>query len=180
MDTNLISILNKLTEISVVNNTDKVQRNSVCETNFETTMRDQQINNTKEDIYNKFHVDVNHANGKFECYISADVLYRMNTDGELKSKVYAMLEDYTSDKFQTFCRIFDPPVKKCTLMFDENGDVVSTLEPDMEKLEKSMSKANKYPKVSVSNKEVYHSSYSEEDFVEGMQALLSGYWKKNS
>ena len=180
MDTNLISILNKFTEISSVNNTGKSQKNSACDTSFETTMREQQINNTKEEIYNKFHVDVNNANGKFECYISSDVLYRMNTDSELKSKVYAMLEDYTSDKFQTFCKTFDPPVKKCTLMFDENGDVVSTLEPDMEKLEKSMGKANKCPKISVSNKEVYHGSYSEGDFVEGMQALLSGYWKKNS
>ena len=75
MDTNLISILNKFTEISSVNNTGKSQKNSACDTSFETTMREQQINNTKEEIYNKFHVDVNNANGKFECYISSDVLY---------------------------------------------------------------------------------------------------------
>lgn len=48
-----------------------------------------------------------------------------------------MLADYTGEKFQTFCKTFVPPVKKCTLIFGQKGDVVSALEPDMEKLKKS-------------------------------------------
>ena len=57
----------------------------------------------------------------------------MNTDSALKNKVYAMLADYSSSEFQTTMRTLNPPVKKCTLIFDENGDVVATLEPDVEK-----------------------------------------------
>ena len=57
----------------------------------------------------------------------------MNTDSALKNKVYAMLADYSSSEFQTTMQTLNPPVKKCTLIFDENGDVVATLEPDVEK-----------------------------------------------
>lgn len=57
----------------------------------------------------------------------------MNTDSALKNKVYAILADYSSSEFQTTMQTLNPPVKKCTLIFDENGDVVATLEPDVEK-----------------------------------------------
>ena len=78
-------------------------------------------------------VNVGVSNSRFECFIPGDVLYRMNTDSALKNKVYAMLADYSSSEFQTTMQTLNPPVKKCTLIFDENGDVVATLEPDVEK-----------------------------------------------
>ena len=82
-------------------------------------------------IYNKFHIDVGAANGYFECYIPSDVLYRMNTDTVLRQKVYDMLADYSSDKFKLTMQTLNPPVKKCTLVFDDNGEGVATLEPDV-------------------------------------------------
>ncbi|RHQ43303.1 hypothetical protein DWY37_05730 [Roseburia sp. AF25-13LB] len=71
------------------------------------------------------------ANGYFECYIPSDVLYKMNTDTALRQKVYDMLADYSSDKFKLTMRTLNPPVKKCTLVFDDNGEIVATLEPDV-------------------------------------------------
>lgn len=71
------------------------------------------------------------ANGYFECYIPSDVLYKMNTDTVLRQKVYDMLADYSSDKFKLTMRTLNPPVKKCTLVFDDNGEIVATLEPDV-------------------------------------------------
>lgn len=61
----------------------------------------------------------------------SDVLYRMNTDTVLRQKVYDMLADYSSDKFKLTMQTLNPPVKKCTLVFDDNGEVVATLEPDV-------------------------------------------------
>ena len=42
-----------------------------------------------------------------------------------------MLADYSSDKFKLTMQTLNPPVKKCTLVFDDNGRVVATLEPDV-------------------------------------------------
>ena len=56
---------------------------------------------------------------------------RMNTDTVLRQKVYDMLADYSSDKFKLTMQTLNPPVKKCTLVFDDNGEVVATLEPDV-------------------------------------------------
>lgn len=42
-----------------------------------------------------------------------------------------MLADYSSDKFKLTMQTLNPPVKKCTLVFDDNGEVVATLEPDV-------------------------------------------------
>ena len=55
----------------------------------------------------------------------------MNTDTVLRQKVYDMLADYSSDKFKLTMQTLNPPVKKCTLVFDDNGEVVVTLEPDV-------------------------------------------------
>ena len=57
----------------------------------------------------------------------------MNTDSALKNKGYAMLADESSSELQMTMQTLNPPVKKWTLIFDENGDVVATLEPDVEK-----------------------------------------------
>lgn len=49
----------------------------------------------------------------------------------VRQKVYDMLADYSSDKFKLTMRTLNPPVKKCTLVFDDNGEIVATLEPDV-------------------------------------------------
>lgn len=49
----------------------------------------------------------------------------------VRQKVYDMLADYSSDKFKLTMQTLNPPVKKCTLVFDDNGEVVATLEPDV-------------------------------------------------
>ena len=129
MDIQVLGILSNIT--ASVQNVNTIEGDINVEKGFGRTLREQQINCVKEDIYNKFHIDVGAANGYFECYISSDVLYRMNTDTALKQKVYDMLADYSSDKFKLTMQTLNPPVKKCTLVFDDNGEVVATLEPDL-------------------------------------------------
>ena len=129
MDIQVLGILSNIT--ASVQNVYTIEGDINVEKGFGRTLREQQINCVKEDIYNKFHIDVGAANGYFECYISSDVLYRMNTDTALKQKVYDMLADYSSDKFKLTMQTLNPPVKKCTLVFDDNGEVVATLEPDL-------------------------------------------------
>ena len=129
MDIQVLGILSNIT--ASVQNVNTIEGDINVEKGFGRTLREQQINCVKEDIYNKFHIDVGAANGYFECYISSDVLYRMNTDTALKQKVYDMLADYSSDKFKLTMQTLNPPVKKCTLVFDDNGEVVATLEPHL-------------------------------------------------
>lgn len=116
--------------MNYVNGTEKqVKENAKFSDQLGTT----EVNNIVNEIYDKFGINVGVSNSRFECFIPGDVLYRMNTDSALKNKVYAMLADYSSSEFQTTMQTLNPPVKKCTLIFDENGDVVATLEPDVEK-----------------------------------------------
>ena len=113
--------------MNYVNGTEKqVKENAKFSDQLGTT----EVNNIVKEIYNKFGINVGVSNSRF---IPGDVFHRMNTDSALKNKVYAMLADYSSSEFQTTMQTLNPPVKKCTLIFDENGDVVATLEPDVEK-----------------------------------------------
>ena len=108
--------------MNYVNGTEKqVKENAKFSDQLGTT----EVNNIVNEIYDKFGINVGVSNSRFECFIPGDVLYRMNTD--------SMLADYSSSEFQTTMQTLNPPVKKCTLIFDENGDVVATLEPDVEK-----------------------------------------------
>jgi hypothetical protein len=116
-----------------LSNAKVVESEDRTDSDFSNQFKKNVINNVKSDIYEKFGINVGVADNSFECFISGDVLYRMNTDEELKEKIYAMLEDYTSPHFQMTKISLNPPVKKCTLVFDENGDVVATLYPDVEK-----------------------------------------------
>ena len=131
MDIQALGMLSNITAIEQKQNVNTISGDINVEKDFYGTLREQQINCVKEDIYNKFHIDVGAANGYFECYIPSDVLYRMNTDTVLRQKVYDMLADYSSDKFKLTMQTLNPPVKKCTLVFDDNGEVVATLEPDV-------------------------------------------------
>lgn len=110
-----------------------VEGNTKVKNNFEVTLKEQQINNIKDEIYDKFQMNVGASNGKFECYIPSDVLYKMNSDTELKDKVYKTLESYSSDSFNNTMQTLNPPVKKCTLIFDDEGSVVATLEADADR-----------------------------------------------
>lgn len=110
---------------------------------FRNQLRSFVVGNSKAEIYEKFGVRVNVPGDAEECWIPEDVLYRMNDDAALREKVYAMLADYASPKFQRTKAALYPPVKKCTLVFDEKGNVVTTLEPDMEKLEEEADSSHK-------------------------------------
>lgn len=131
MDIQALGMLSNITAIEQKQNVNTIEGDINVEKDFYGTLREQQINCVKEDIYNKFHIDVGAANGYFECYIPSDVLYKMNTDTALRQKVYDMLADYSSDKFKLTMQTLNPPVKKCTLVFDDNGEIVATLEPDV-------------------------------------------------
>lgn len=122
MDIQALGMLSNITAIEQKQNVNTIEGDINVEKDFYGTLREQQINCVKEDIYNKFHIDVGAANGYFECYIPSDVLYKMNTDTALRQKVYDMLADYSSDKFKLTMQTLNPPVKKCTLVFDGNGE----------------------------------------------------------
>ena len=112
MDIQALGMLSNITAIEQKQNVNTIEGDINVEKDFYGTLREQQINCVKEDIYNKFHIDVGAANGYFECYIPSDVLYRMNTDTALRQKVYDMLAEYSSDKFKLTMQTLNPPVKK--------------------------------------------------------------------
>lgn len=80
MDIQALGMLSNITAIVQKQNVNTISGDINVEKDFYGTLREQQINCVKEDIYNKFHIDVGAANGYFECYIPSDVLYRMNTE----------------------------------------------------------------------------------------------------
>ena len=125
---NTLSVISKI----ITNNTYSVEEQEKIVGSFSGTIKENEVNYIKVDIYDKFGVNINKSNSSFECYIPGDVLYKMNKDTALRKKIYDMLADYTSTKFQRARKALNPPVKKCTLVFDKNGDVVATLEPDLD------------------------------------------------
>lgn len=125
---NTVSLISKAVANSVYN----VEKPTKADETFSGKLRESEISSVKKDIYDKFGVDVGKFNDSFECHIPTEVLCKMNKDSTLKRKVYDMLADYTSAKFQMTRRALDPPVKKCTLVFDKKGDVVATLAPNLD------------------------------------------------
>lgn len=86
MDIQALGMLSNITAIEQKQNVNTIEGDINVEKDFYGTLREQQINCVKEDIYNKFHIDVGAANGYFECYIPSDVLYKMNTDTALRQE----------------------------------------------------------------------------------------------
>lgn len=136
-----ISLYNALNNMSAISNLSqtygttnalKTVNNYGSMSNFNGILKEQRINNVKKEIYQKFQISVGSSNGEFECYIPSDVLYGMSTNSKLKEKVYNTLEDYSGEKFKQSIQGLNPPVKKCTLIFDESGDVTATLEAKVE------------------------------------------------
>ena len=108
---------------------------------FNDFLKEAAIEDVKTYIYNKFNIKVNVSDSKDECTIPCEVLYRMNSDTVLREKVYTVLADYKNTK--STLAGFYPPVKKYTLAFDGQGNVLSyILEPDMERLEEDYGKSS--------------------------------------
>lgn len=139
MDIGTTGILSSLF-YNVVNDDSTMAELVTADNNFNDFYKETAIENVKADIYNKFNVKVNVSDSKTECTISRDVLYKMNSDAALREKIYTVLADYKKTK--SILEGFYPPVKKYTLAFDEQGNVLAyILEPDMEKLEADYGKS---------------------------------------
>lgn len=95
---------------------------------FYGVLQNQQVDQMKQEIYNRFGIQVGECSNIFGCYIPSNVLYRMNTDVALKEKVFDMLEKYSGEEFKNSIMVGEPSVRKCTLQFDEEGDMIATLE----------------------------------------------------
>ncbi len=62
--------------------------------------------------------------------------YRYNGDFRhpiLKTKVFQSLEKYTGEEFQKAVMGQEMTIQKCTMIFDEKGDMTATLESSAEK-----------------------------------------------
>ncbi len=102
---------------------------------FAEELQESSINTIIKEIHDKFGIDVGKSGQRIECYIPGEVLYQMSTNGTLKKEVYTVLEDYTCPEFKVQMDILNPPMKKLTLIFDKDANVVAYGEPDMKKLE---------------------------------------------
>ena len=132
MDIGTTGILSLLFN-NMVNDGNTITESVTADNSFNDFYKETAIENVKADIYNKFNIKV--FDSKTECTIPRDVLYQMNSDAALREKIYTVLADYKKTK--SMLAGFNPPVKKYTLAFDEQGNVLAyILEPDMEKLKK--------------------------------------------
>ncbi len=158
MDIGTTGILSLLFN-NMVNDGNTITESVTADNSFNDFYKETAIENVKADIYNKFNIKVNVFDSKTECTIPRDVLYQMNSDAALREKIYTVLADYKKTK--SMLAGFNPPVKKYTLAFDEQGNVLAyILEPDMEKLEEDFGKSkNKNCIVNRSSLETY--SYNE-------------------
>lgn len=133
MDTRIMGILNQASAISNVGFHGK--NGNVYQTgkSFGNIIQNQLVNRMKQEIYSQFQIDVGRYSDTFSCYIPSNVLCRMNTDKALKEKVFNMLEKYSGEEFKESVMGKELSVKKCTLIFDEEGDMTATLDTAAEK-----------------------------------------------
>ena len=82
-----------------------------------------QANKMKQEIQQKFQIKIGENNQKFQCYIPSEVLCKMNTDKELKKKVFSSLEKCNKEEFKNSM--------ECTLIFDEEGEMTATLKTEI-------------------------------------------------
>ena len=102
---------------------------------FAEELRESSVNAIIQEIHDKFGLDVGESGHRIECYIPGEVLYQMSVNETLKKDVYTVLEDYTCLEAKRIMDEIDPPMKKVTLIFDKDADVVAVCEADMKKLE---------------------------------------------
>jgi len=100
-----------------------------------TGVEDSPVNNIIHEIHDKFGLYVGESGHRIECYIPGEVLYQMTKNDSLKNDVYTVLEDYTCLEAKRIMDEIDPPMKKVTLIFDDDANVVANCEADMNKLE---------------------------------------------
>lgn len=132
MNTNMMGILNALSTVNNSSSYRSIGSNYQAGTSFSSTLQNQMANRMKQEIYRRFQIEVGSYNDNFNCYIPSEVLCRMNTDNTLKEKVFNMLEKYSGEEFKETVMEKEPSVKKCTLNFDENGNVTVTLKTSTE------------------------------------------------
>lgn len=94
---------------------------------FGKIIKQQQINNIRQEIYDKFQISIGSSNGSFSCYIPSETLYRMSTDSQLREKIYTQLETCSSDQFQESLSQLNPSLKSYRLDFNEKGNMTVTL-----------------------------------------------------
>lgn len=95
---------------------------------FGSTLQNQRVNQMKQEIYDKFQIEVGNSSGRISCYIPSTVLAQMNTNQALKTKVFQSLEKITGEEFQKTIMGQESEIKKCTMIFDEKGEMTATLE----------------------------------------------------
>lgn len=130
MSTNITEILNLLSTVNNTGSYGSIGNIYQTGTSFGNALQNQMVNRMKQEIYNQFQINVGSYSDHFSCYIPSDVLCRMNTDKALKEKVFNMLEKYSGEEFKESIMGQEPSVKKCTLTFDEEGEVTVTLKTD--------------------------------------------------
>ena len=139
MDYSFLNLMNTVGNISnTVGNVSSIGRygsiKNVYRNNnsFDSTLRNIQAAGMKKEIYNRFNIEVGKENSTFECRIPEGVLSRMQTDTGLKEKVFRVLDKYCGDEFQDSIMGNGLPVKKCSLVFDENGEMTATLKTNLD------------------------------------------------
>lgn len=134
---NMLGILNPLSTISNTGTYGSIGNTYQTGMSFYGVLQNQQVDRMKQEIYNCFGIEVGDCSDTFGCYIPSNVLYRMNTDTALKEKVFGMLEKYSGEEFKNSIMGQQPSIKKCTLNFDEYGEMTATLETGAEKQNKT-------------------------------------------
>lgn len=102
---------------------------------FAEELRESSVNAIIQEIHDKFGINVGESGHRIECYIPSEVLYQMTINDSLKKDVFTVLDDYTCLEFKRLMDEIDPPMKKVTLIFDKDANVVANCEADMKKLE---------------------------------------------
>ena len=114
-----------------------------------------------QEIHDKFDLDVGKSGQRIECYIPSEVLYQMSVNETLKKDVYTVLEDYTCLEAKRIMDEIDPPMKKVTLIFDKDADVVAVCEVDMKKLEEEYEQIKRKKQTLSISKTFHTESHSE-------------------
>lgn len=141
MDTKIMGILDQASVINSIGAYGSIGNIYQTGKSFSNILQNQMVNRMKQEIYNRFQIAVGGYSDTFSCYIPSDVLSRMNTDEALKEKVFHTLEKYSGEEFKESFMGTEPSVKKCTLVFDEEGDMIATLETAVEKQTQTLQNA---------------------------------------
>lgn len=126
MSTNITEILNLLSTVNSIGPYGSRGNLYQAGISFGSALQNQLANRMKKEIYDQFQISVGSYSNHYSCYIPSDVLCRMNADKALKEKVFNMLEKYSGEEFKE-SMMGQGAAKKCTLTFDEEGEVTVTL-----------------------------------------------------